>query len=107
MGKVEEKYPETMKTFKELQQKQYEIFKGKMWDYGPTNISQGLPLDTDENIEWARLGVVVRMNDKTSRLTNLYKSSLEPNNESIDDTFEDLSVYGLIAQLIKTGKWGK
>jgi hypothetical protein len=27
--------------------------------------------------------------------------------EAIDDTFQDLSVYGIIAQLVKRGKWAK
>jgi len=27
--------------------------------------------------------------------------------ESINDTYQDLSVYGIIAQIVKNGKWGK
>ncbi len=27
--------------------------------------------------------------------------------ESLDDTFKDISVYGIIAQLVQSGKWGK
>jgi hypothetical protein len=27
--------------------------------------------------------------------------------ESLDDTFKDVSVYGIIAQLVQSGKWGK
>jgi hypothetical protein len=27
--------------------------------------------------------------------------------ESIQDTYEDLSVYGVIAQLVQRGKWAK
>ena len=27
--------------------------------------------------------------------------------ESIQDTFQDLSVYGIIAQIVQNGKWGK
>ena len=27
--------------------------------------------------------------------------------ETVDDTYQDLSVYAIIAQLVKNGKWGK
>ena len=27
--------------------------------------------------------------------------------EAVDDTYQDLSVYAVIAQLVKNGKWGK
>ena len=27
--------------------------------------------------------------------------------ESVDDTFKDLSIYGIIAQVVKRKKWGK
>jgi len=28
-------------------------------------------------------------------------------NESIEDTLQDLSVYGIIAQIVSNGKWAK
>ena len=27
--------------------------------------------------------------------------------ESLEDTFKDISVYGIIAQLVRNGTWGK
>jgi hypothetical protein len=27
--------------------------------------------------------------------------------EAVDDTYQDLSVYGIIAQLVQRGKWAK
>jgi hypothetical protein len=29
------------------------------------------------------------------------------NNESLEDSFQDLSVYGVIAQIVLAHKWGK
>jgi hypothetical protein len=48
------------------------------------------------------------MNDKINRLKQLVvlgKQDLV--NESIQDSFSDLSVYGIIAQIVSRGKWGK
>ena len=51
--------------------------------------------------------LVVRINDKIQRLLNLIVTSKrEAQNEPIEDAFKDLSVYGIIAQIVKNGKWG-
>jgi|TARA_R100001530_G_scaffold2271_5_gene3800 hypothetical protein len=101
--KVERKFPETMKSFKEINSGQYELFAKKQHDYGPGNISMG------GNKELSLLALAVRMNDKVQRLLNI----LHTNNgeiavdESLKDTFQDLSVYGVIAQIVMDDKWGK
>jgi hypothetical protein len=48
------------------------------------------------------------MNDKINRLKQLVllnKSDLV--NESITDTYQDLSIYNIIAQLVQNKNWGK
>jgi hypothetical protein len=48
------------------------------------------------------------MNDKINRLKQLVvldKPDLV--NESITDTYQDLSIYNIIAQLVLNKKWGK
>ena len=48
---VEDRYPETAKEFKRLQEQQYKVFCEKQMDYGPTNISVGTNLETDEEVK--------------------------------------------------------
>jgi hypothetical protein len=48
------------------------------------------------------------MNDKIQRLKQLVVLSKKDNvGEAIEDTFQDMSVYGIIAQIVSNGKWGK
>jgi hypothetical protein len=48
------------------------------------------------------------MNDKIQRLKQLVVLGKQDNvGEAIDDTYQDLSVYGIIAQLVSRGKWAK
>tara|TARA_R110002167_G_scaffold135451_1_gene321911 strand:+ start:15369 stop:15908 length:540 start_codon:yes stop_codon:yes gene_type:complete len=99
--KMEIEYSETMDEFKRINQAQYNLFALKQADYGPGNISM------NGNKELALLGLGVRMNDKTQRILNLTHGKSEPNNESLEDSFKDLSVYGIIAQIVLADLWGK
>jgi hypothetical protein len=49
------------------------------------------------------------MNDKFRRLQQLYTGNKrrKPRNESIRDTFVDISNYAIIALLVDSGKWPK
>jgi len=47
----------------------------------------------------------VRTNDKLERLINLNKRGDSPANESVMDTWQDLSVYGAIARVVKQDQW--
>ena len=48
------------------------------------------------------------MNDKVQRLKQLVVLGKKDNvGEKSEDTFQDLSVYGIIAQLVSNGKWVK
>ena len=77
-------------------------------DYGPTNISMGTQLETDGEKRLSLVGLIVRINDKVQRLLNLMvKNNREAQNEPSIDAFKDLACYGVIAQIVKNGKWGK
>lgn len=105
---VEETYPEMTKEFKKIQQYQYELFCKKQADYGPGNIAMGTSLSTLEDKRLSLSALAVRVNDKTNRIINLlFKRQPEPANEPLIDSFDDLSVYGIIAQIVNRGKWGK
>jgi len=105
---IEEQYPETAKEFQRLQYEQWELFCKKQMDYGPSNIAMGTSLDTDEEKRLSLIGLIVRINDKVQRLINLVvKNNREAQNEPTIDAFKDLACYGIIAQIVKNGKWGK
>ena len=105
---IEEHYPETAKEFQRLQYEQWELFCKKQMDYGPSNIAMGTSLNTDEEKRLSLIGLIVRINDKVQRLINLVvRNNREAQNEPTIDAFKDLACYGIIAQIVKNGKWGK
>src|SRR5881392_1223698 len=69
----------------------------KQQDYGPENIA-----------DFSTFGVLVRMNDKMKRLKYMYNINgrrRKAINESINDSFRDLSNYGNIALMCELGLW--
>ena len=105
---IEQQYPETAKEFQRLQFEQWELFCKKQMDYGPSNIAMGTSLETDEEKRLSKIGLIVRINDKIQRLINLVvRNNREAQNEPTIDAFKDLACYGIIAQIVKNGKWGK
>ena len=104
---IEKTYPETAKEFQRLQFEQWELFCKKQMDYGPSNISMGTGVGEAVNVKLATTALVIRINDKIQRLLNLVVSNdRDAQNEPVEDAFKDLSVYGIIAQIVRNGKWG-
>jgi hypothetical protein len=105
---VEEMYPEMTDEFKAIMFTQYELFCKKQLNYGPSNISVGTSLETDDDVKLSLTGLWFRMNDKINRLKQLVVFG-QPDKvgESINDTYMDLSVYGIIAQIVSNKKWAK
>ena len=104
----EELYPETTSEFKKILKEQYDLFCRKQLNYGPDNISGGTALRTNDDIKFSLMGLFFRMNDKVQRLKQLVVLGNDDTvGESIDDTYQDLSIYGIIAQIVKRQKWGK
>ena len=85
---------EQTKVIIELMLRDIELFDKKQHDYGPGNIAK-----------FRDYGIVVRTSDKLERLVNLYKNNRTPENESIEDTWQDLSVYGAIARAVLHDQW--
>ena len=104
----EKHFPETCNAFKQVLQEQYEMFCKKQKNYGPGNISVGTDCRSDEDIKLSLTGLWFRLNDKVQRLKQLivlgHKDEV---GESEQDTFQDLSIYGIIAQIVSAKKWGK
>lgn len=105
---AERLYPQMMTEFKLIQNEQYALFCKKMLNYGPSNIMLGGDVDNKDDCKVALSGLAIRVNDKSNRLINLcVKNVPDLVGESIKDTFQDLSVYGIIAQIVSRGKWAK
>ena len=104
---IEKHYPETAKEFQKIQAQQYLTFCKKQMDYGPSNISMGTGVGEAINVKLATTALVIRINDKIQRLLNLVVTNdRDAQNEPVEDAFQDLSVYGIIAQIVRNGKWG-
>jgi hypothetical protein len=105
--KLKEEHPGIADAFEQIMAEQYELFAQKMLDYGKGNISVGSELQNDDEVKLALTGLFFRMNDKVQRIKNLVALNKERHvkGEAIQDTFQDLSIYGIIAQIVAAGRW--
>jgi len=99
--------PDQCEAFREVTNQMYRLHLQKNQDYSPANIKgPGV------------VGLAVRLWDKTTRMMSLlgfeidisdskYVGPKEARNETLDDTFIDLSNYGVIGQILRKGRWGK
>ena len=105
---MEKEWPEMTQEFKRLQKEQYELFCRKQHDYGPGNISVGTQLQTPEEVKLSLTGLWFRMNDKIQRLKTLLMGNKDSAvDEPLEDAYLDVSNYGIMATIVKNGKWGK
>jgi len=105
---MEKEWPEMTDEFKRIMFTQYELFCKKQANYGPDNISVGSKLDNPTDIKISLTGLWFRMNDKIQRLKQMVvQGKKDEVGEAIEDSYQDLSVYGIIAQIVSNGKWGK
>ena len=104
----EEKYPQTCEEFKNILDEMYITFCKKQRNYGPGNISVGTECRSDADVKLSLTGLWFRINDKINRLKQMIIIGAQDNvGESLTDTYQDLSVYGIIAQIVQNKKWGK
>ena len=104
---IEKNYPATAKAFKAFQHDQYVLFCKKQKDYGSSNITLGGDIDDLDDRMFAIQGLIIRMNDKLNRMLNLVRKQMTPENEPLEDAFQDISIYGIIARIVRDGSWGK
>ena len=102
----EDNYTELTTEYKKIMMEQYVLFCKKHRNYGTGNINVGTNLETDNDVKLALSGLWFRLNDKVQRLKQLVIQN-EPDTvgESLTDTFQDLSVYGIIAQIVSKKKF--
>ena len=105
---IETNYPQMAEEFKNICAEQYKLFCMKQSNYGPSNIAVGTDLKSEDDVKLSLTGLWFRMNDKIQRLKNLLiLGKRDVVDESIEDSFQDVSNYGIIAQLVSRRKWGK
>jgi len=76
-----------------------QLLLSKHKDYGPTNIA---------NAPGGALnGLRVRMHDKLARINNLVDMDINPEHESLEDSFKDMANYAIIGLLVLRDKWDK
>ena len=102
----EKTYPKLTTEYKKIMMEQYILFCKKHRNYGTGNVNVGTNLETDGDVKLALTGLWFRLNDKIQRLKQLVVLG-EPDTvgESLIDTFQDLSVYGIIAQIVQHKKF--
>ena len=102
---LKKEYPIIYNGYKDIIDEQFELFAKKHLDYGMHNVSAGTNLETPKEVEFEMTGLFYRMQDKINRWKNMIISGRKAQNETIIDTFQDVTNYGIIAQLVSEGKW--
>ena len=102
---LKEEYPVIYQGYKDIIDEQFELFAKKHLDYGMHNVSAGTNLDTAQEKEFAMTGLWYRLSDKINRWKNMIISGRKAENETLIDTFQDNTNYGIISQLVRRGMW--
>ena len=74
-----------------------QLLLSKHNDYGAKNIADAPG--------GALNGLRVRMHDKLARINNLVDRDINPEHESLEDSFKDMANYAIIGLLVLRGKW--
>ena len=102
---LKKEYPTIYNGYQSIIDEQFELFARKHLDYGMHNVSAGTNLENADEVEFAMTGLWYRLSDKINRWKNMIISGRKAQNETLIDTFQDITNYGIIAQLVKRGLW--
>jgi len=102
---LEREYPTIYKAYAEIADEQFELFAKKHLDYGMGNVSAGTQLVNQEETDFAMTGLWYRLSDKINRWKNMIITNRKAQNETLIDTFQDITNYGIISQIVFKGKW--
>ena len=102
---LKQEYPTIYNGYQSIVDEQFELFAKKHLDYGMHNVSAGTNLDTADETEFAMTGLWYRLSDKINRWKNMIISGRKAQNETLIDTYQDITNYGIIAQLVERGLW--
>jgi hypothetical protein len=82
--------------FKQIEDELLQLFLKKHKDYGKGNI-----------LSVKELGIALRISEKIERIKHLMMQGNEPANESVEETWKDIAVYGILAVLLRRGQFEK
>lgn len=102
---LKQEYPTIYNGYQSIVDEQFELFAKKHLDYGMHNVSAGTNLETADETEFAMTGLWYRLSDKINRWKNMIISGRKAQNETLIDTYQDITNYGIIAQLVERGLW--
>lgn len=102
---LKEEYPTIYAGYCSIMEEQLELFSKKHLDYGMHNITAGTGLVNEEERSFALTGLWYRISDKVNRWKNMIITQRKAQNETLIDTYQDLTNYGIIAQLVERGMW--
>lgn len=72
-----------------------QLFDKKQHDRGPGNIAR-----------FGEKGIIIRMTDKMERINTIVWEGKEPKvSEPVEQEYADMSVYGVIARMVRKGEW--
>ena len=102
---LKNEYPTIYNAYQEIVDEQFELFAKKHLDYGMGNISAGTQLVNESEIKFAMTGLWYRLSDKINRWKNMIITNRKAQNESLIDTFQDITNYGIISQIVYKDLW--
>lgn len=102
---LKSEYPTIYHGYQSIVDEQFELFAKKHLDYGMHNVSAGTNLDTQDETEFAMTGLWYRLSDKINRWKNMIITNRKAQNESLIDTFQDITNYGIISQIVYKDLW--
>lgn len=102
---LKKEYPTIYDGYMAIMDEQLELFSKKHLDYGMHNITAGTSLANEDERSFALTGLWYRISDKVNRWKNMIITGRKAQNETLIDTYQDLTNYGIIAQLVQRGMW--
>ena len=102
---LKKEYPTIYNAYKEIADEQFELFAKKHLDYGMGNVSAGTQLVNEEEKEFAMTGLWYSISEKINRWKNMILTGRKAQNETLIDTFQDITNYGIICQIVFKDEW--
>ena len=102
---LRKEYPTIYNAYQDIVDEQFELFAKKHLDYGMGNVSAGTQLVNQKETDFAMTGLWYRLSDKINRWKNMIITNRKAQNETLIDTFQDITNYGIISQIVYKGKW--
>ena len=102
---LQKEYPTIYEAYAEIAEEQFELFAKKHLDYGMGNVAAGTQLVNQEETDFAMTGLWYRLSDKINRWKNIILTGRKTQNETLIDTFQDITNYGIISQIVFKDQW--